>query len=165
MPTRKRKRAKKAPIFSAVANSPLFKLSGEVRNIIWRFVLVSDDPLVFTSSGVDEARLLQTCHAIRKEAAGIFYLENRTECPGGSYNSTALLKYQNKLSSLNLPDQVPGLAMFDINDKSWSHLKLWLKRIHSRDLRWCPEWPSTACAHDCAISAMFWTAETLMDLS
>lgn len=63
----------------SVAHSPLFKLSAELRNTIYRLVLVEDydfwgvEPVVVDkANGVPEPALLLSNMVIRSEALGIF---------------------------------------------------------------------------------------------
>lgn len=55
-------------------------LPGEIRNTIYRFAIVEDEPLLITYKTVPvEPSLLQTCRSIRREAWPIFYYENTYE--------------------------------------------------------------------------------------
>ena len=57
--------------------SPLLELPAELRNNIYRYALVSDDPIYITPDGLRTRKaLLQTCEQIKNEATGIFYAEN-----------------------------------------------------------------------------------------
>jgi hypothetical protein len=67
------------PTGSADAQNSLLlsMLPGEIRNEIYRLVLLSSDVIVIESSTVRGQRsLFQTCHQIRKEALKIYYCEN-----------------------------------------------------------------------------------------
>lgn len=57
--------------------SPLATLPGELRNRIWRLVVVKLNAInVSDLTSPQEPALLATCHQARKEASGIYYAEN-----------------------------------------------------------------------------------------
>nr|OQO24472.1 hypothetical protein B0A51_07202 [Rachicladosporium sp. CCFEE 5018] len=157
------KHSKKALTSWAIANSPLLRLSGEVRNIIWRFAVTSDQPVVYTGTGVEEPSLLFTCHAIRKEARSIYHLENAVVCTGASYDTTSLLQYHLKMSSIGFREKMPMVFQENAKGTNWPNLKLWLERFHTRELALCPDWPHSYLAERCIIDVMFLTVERLWD--
>jgi hypothetical protein len=57
-------------------NSPLLKLPGEIRNNIYRLVLVSSKTVPVKPSLCRQRSLLQTCYQLRDEASKIYYSEN-----------------------------------------------------------------------------------------
>ena len=55
----------------------LSKLPGEIRNSIYRLVLVSSNTIIIKASTIRRQRsVLQTCHQVREEASKIYYGEN-----------------------------------------------------------------------------------------
>lgn len=57
--------------------APFFKLPAELRNSIYRYIVVSDDPVYIAPTSIKRhTRLLQTCNQIRGEASRIFCEEN-----------------------------------------------------------------------------------------
>jgi hypothetical protein len=77
-----------ARLASSVAHSPLFRLSPEIRNRIYRLALFKDREhwhdswwtMVDKPSGIKEPALLSSNKIIRSEASGIFYYENQFHC-------------------------------------------------------------------------------------
>lgn len=70
----------------------LDKLSGELRNHIWRHVLVSDEPVLVNKEQPHSPSLLRTCTQIRTEATSIFFNENTFLLPVDGYDSILGLK-------------------------------------------------------------------------
>ena len=70
------------------SQSNFFTIPGEIRNHIYRLVLVSNQRIHITSTPTPEPALLKTCRATRREAATIYYLENRfsIDCPNWRYS-------------------------------------------------------------------------------
>jgi hypothetical protein len=66
---------------SNVAQSPLFKLPPELRTIIYRYALLTDQDIDITeSSGILEPALLSVCKILRLESYKVFYFENEFAC-------------------------------------------------------------------------------------
>lgn len=71
-------RIKATHITDSVADSPLFKLSPELRNAMYRLVLIDQEDGVEISKthGIPEPALMTTCKLVRSESHSIFYQEN-----------------------------------------------------------------------------------------
>lgn len=82
---------------AAVAASPLFELSGELRNRIYLSVLCENDWLNITDEGIEEIGLLRVCHIIRAEALPIFEGENLFCLWIEKHDSTTLHDFHAKL--------------------------------------------------------------------
>ncbi|OQO02883.1 hypothetical protein B0A48_11166 [Cryoendolithus antarcticus] len=156
MARRRRTRPKKA-------RSPLFKLSGEIRNIIWRFALLREEPIVFHTGGIEEEPLLLTCRAIRKETASIFYRENSLMCKGGSFDSTSLLVFDRKMISLGYELVMPNLTLGITHGTSWPNLILWLQRYHAGETAASPNYAGYTDAKSCVLESMFLLVNKLED--
>ncbi|KAK6438900.1 hypothetical protein LTR95_004896 [Oleoguttula sp. CCFEE 5521] len=128
----------------AVANSPLFFLSGEVRNMIWRCFLHLDDDeeeCIAYGYGDNAARELQaalvfTCHLIQQETAAIFYLENEYDIDCTGFNSDPLVALSQRFKTLGLAitemsEYDPHAVYVEVDPVSWSSLTPWLERYHS----------------------------------
>ncbi|KAK6431014.1 hypothetical protein LTR95_012828 [Oleoguttula sp. CCFEE 5521] len=147
-PRRRRQKSRRISISTAVLQSPLFKLSGEMRNIIWRLAVVGKDPVVYSDAGVEEPGILLTCRAIRNEVASIFYLENNV----------------NRLTLL-------GLTCTDMRTKdpihvgtpSWSNALRGLKAIFTRELLMRPIITAVDSAESSAIDNLFATVTKLRE--
>ena len=94
-------------------NSPLLSLPGEIRNKIYRLVLVSDPDWAITIKPAHMRRqrsLLKTCYQIREEASQIYYGENiflTTSLNADLFHTTRFLRSPDQsiarmLSSLTL---------------------------------------------------------------
>ena len=61
---------------------------GELRNQIYRMVLLFEVKIKVSKGNFSEPALLSTCHQIRKETMKIYYIENRWEidCPDWDYS-------------------------------------------------------------------------------
>lgn len=97
--------ANRVPV--SVAHSPLFKLSEEVRDRIYRLVLIDqqDGPdgliinpvAVHTDHGIHEPALLLCNKVIRSEALQIFYHENPLRCYVANYDPGPHVAFATKI--------------------------------------------------------------------
>jgi hypothetical protein len=98
---------KRLQLPASVARSPLFKLSMEVRTMIYRLVLVDqrddDDgslvlnPIIVQNHGILEPSLLLTNKEVRHEASPVFYYENSFRCYTINYDPAPVGLLQIKL--------------------------------------------------------------------
>lgn len=135
-----------ARLDSSVSHSPLFRLSAELRNTIYRLVLVEDcdswgceQPVVIDKdSGIPEPALLLSNKIIRSEALGIFYHENDFDCQVRNFHPAPVLLLQSKLK---MPfSKHPMLISItsihrDVSYGTWDNLVSWLHLCHKRQ---CP---------------------------
>ncbi|KAF7198171.1 hypothetical protein HII31_00527 [Pseudocercospora fuligena] len=113
------------------------KLSGELRNRIYREVLVEPHG-VHVFPGYRDPGLLSTCYEIRSEAQSIFYYENLFFFDAQAFNSDLQFKFLHHLRGLRFPNekrsvQIGGSSYVDF-EPSWPNLLLWLKRVHAGDV-------------------------------
>ncbi|KAK6431015.1 hypothetical protein LTR95_012829 [Oleoguttula sp. CCFEE 5521] len=117
----------------AVADSSLFKLSGEVRNMIWRCALhlsLDDNEYISYGFGKDGIREIQ------QETAAIFYLENEYDINCTGFKSEPLMALTRRFKTLKLSmatmlQEHPNAVYVDADPVSWSGLMLWLERYHN----------------------------------
>lgn len=70
--------AEAAPLTNAIANSPLFKLPFELRELIYLHALLAPSPIYTTKlSGIPEQALLTASKLVRFETRNIFYFGNQ----------------------------------------------------------------------------------------
>jgi hypothetical protein len=124
---------------SSVAHSPLFRLSPELRNKIYRLVLFKDCEhmhdafwtMVDKPSGIKEPDLLSSNKIIRSEASGIFYYENQFHCYVDNFDIAPVLLLQSKFT-MPLCDHPMGVEVRigtgSIPD--WKKLVAWLHMCH-----------------------------------
>ena len=126
----------------SVAHSPLFKLSAELRNTIYRLVLVEDydfwgvEPVVVDkANGVPEPALLLSNMVIRSEALGISYYENHWECQVHNFDPAPVLLLQKKFK---MPFSKHPMFITissihrDISHGTWDNVASWLHLCHKR---------------------------------
>jgi hypothetical protein len=124
----------------SVAHSPLFKLSAELRNTIYRLVLVEDqddccvEPVVIDKiSGVAEPGLLLSNKIVRSEALPIFYYENHWECEVHNFDPAPVLLLQSKLkmpfSEHPMFITITSVCR-NVDRKTWRNLVSWLHLHH-----------------------------------
>lgn len=103
----------------------LLQLPPELRNQIWRLVLLSSQPiLVITPAGpLVEPGLLRTSKALRNEAIGIFYEENVFHVPVGEFDHSTLMRWMNS-SPFRAKQTTKVLLSPSTN---WANLMKWLK--------------------------------------
>jgi hypothetical protein len=131
---------KSSKLISSVATSPLFKLSPELRNKIYRLVLVRDpwddftnwEVIVDKANGIPEPALLASNKIIRSEASGIFYHENCFSCRVLDFDPTPILLLQSKFKE-PLRKNPPDIELVRSRTKGeliWENLVSWLHMCH-----------------------------------
>jgi hypothetical protein len=117
--------------------SPFLRLPGELRNKIYRLVLLQPDQqrLEVAVTGINEPGLLLANHKIRDEAAPIFYGENRFQIRFLNYHPAPILKWTNKCRKVywkynKLFPECSGLTWFGTRVPNWRDLLLWLEHWH-----------------------------------
>nr|OQO24473.1 hypothetical protein B0A51_07203 [Rachicladosporium sp. CCFEE 5018] len=141
---------------AAVSESPLLRLSGELRNVLWRLVVIQEDHVPYTNTGVEEPGLLLVCHATRSEAASIFYLENKILAHVPSYDPTSLVLLKQRFLALDLTTADHSCIELSIGGAAdWSNLQKWLKLIFTNALRRKPTYDSQTTVQESIIVGMF----------
>ena len=123
-------------------NSRLLHLPGELRNRIYRYAVVGSTkgaPIDVTISSIPEPALLRTRKQIRAEAISIFYIENHFKCITSGFDSRVHLLFERKLIAIHKNHHVnlsglPEIALELRGPYNWPNLKLWARRLHSREL-------------------------------
>ena len=119
---------------------PLFRLPGELKNKIYRSVLVSDRSIEVDSSGLQEPALLLACKQSRREAMGIFYGENEFIIQHPNYDGSTPVKWTRKARSIKAQCKVQMNCMgycapgSSTGTPHWATLLLWLKRYHDNSV-------------------------------
>jgi hypothetical protein len=124
-----------AQLTHSVEHSPLFRLSPELRNSIYRLVLVRDiwdhniDCVVVVdkTNGIPEPALLASNKTIRSEASGIFYHENYFRCDVVNFDPAPVLLLQAKVQKpfrqhpMGIDVEISGYQVNFQNLVSWVH--------------------------------------------
>lgn len=109
-----------------VSRTSLMGLPPELRNLIWRFALLSDDPIELAPGHARQPALLHVSVQVTRESMPIFLLENKfitaiadlkMRVPREHWLNTRVPTHQRTYRLWGYP--------------SWKDLKLWLKRVHS----------------------------------
>ena len=113
---------------SSVAQSPLFKLPPELRNMIYRFALLTAEDLEITEThGIPEPALLSVSKIVRSESYKLFYFENNFSCMIEHYSSATIQLAFRKASK---DDPRTGIRrpkmMIYHQQRHWGNLVRWL---------------------------------------
>jgi len=146
-------------------DSPLLNLCAELRNMIWREVLIVDQFCVeIDADKPRQPALLQTCTQIRSEATPIYYLENTFFLPMQGYNSTPGLKWL-RASPFHATRRVLEVVFYrEVGGERWDDLLVWLHRTH---LGLVPPFTADTCniiGADDDAEEMFNLLDDLMDV-
>lgn len=123
-----------APNDCSTTTSPLLKLPGELRNRIYRALLVSDSHILTNTSGIPEPPLLLASQQIRNEAITIYYNENKFTIPIPDYSSDIFLAVTQRVEQLRTRYKIAPWTVCTSPQPSlpnWSNVMQWLKRYHS----------------------------------
>lgn len=109
----------------------LLDISGELRNRIYREVLVLPESVHVASTGYEHPALLHTCKQVRQEATSIFFQENVFAFAIDRFDSTPLIRFRNRAPSMALIggpfQQGPWLRDQSPN---WQNLEEWLNQFY-----------------------------------
>ncbi|KAK3653160.1 hypothetical protein LTR56_004696 [Elasticomyces elasticus] len=123
-------------------HSPLARLPGEMRNRIYRLVLISNSNIRINHTGPSHPPLLLTCRAIRAESFVIYWKENQFVVPIPNYDSDLCIRwhtwrcylestYRLSVDSRGV-DCCPDDLDAALNGDSWNNLIEWLERYHNQ---------------------------------
>ena len=125
------------------SDSRLLSLPAELRNRIYRLVLLRRRPTRVKKSGFSQGSgILATCKQIRHEALKICYYKNIFRVSTPKWNTDALVSFNKQIRRLGL--QVgpgKGMKITSITDgpsrePHWANLLEWARLFHSRTLCW-----------------------------
>lgn len=172
---------------ASVAQSPLYKLSALVRNMIYRLVLIDqridDDGSVITKPvvvrkdyGIQEPHLLLTNKFIRSRASPIFYRENPFVCYVANYDPGPVLLLRDKLD-MPFDEHPMGIRIQNIQREigydTWDNLVWWLHMcregkmpslFHWVDPAWRPSLSAIPAEHT-LLEGLFDMAESCPGMS
>ncbi|KAK3709932.1 hypothetical protein LTR37_010551 [Vermiconidia calcicola] len=109
----------------------LLGLPGELRNKIYRNVLLERHAIRFTSTSCQQPSMLQTCWQIRTEATPIFYEENKFEVEVVDLACAPHSKHWRWNDDL----PVKNVSICFKGQDSWSNFLGWLKKYHNHEVR------------------------------
>lgn len=117
----------------ASSHSPFQRLSGELRNLIYRHVLVEPHPIpTRQETWFAEPALLRVSRAIRLEAEGIYYFENRFVYEIVDFDTGVALAWASKASAvLSRLGGVPRVGAAIYRSRDWGNLRRWLREYHA----------------------------------
>lgn len=122
-----------------VVKSPLLKLPQELRDMIYRFALLSNDRVrISKSNGIPEPGLLFVNKAVRSETIPIFYQGNQFTCEVLNYDDTAIRMAIRKADctmarhSLQIATVGGWKVAFRVTQRSWKNLVSWLHACQRR---------------------------------
>ncbi|KAF7186355.1 hypothetical protein HII31_12286 [Pseudocercospora fuligena] len=161
----------------------LLNLAGELKNRVYRMVLLTDDraPIIVSSRGYEKPALLQTCKEVRREAFSIFYYENQFGIEVPDYDIAIPMKFMDSLNQIwRLPrshslrikvrqDKITAHYLQISSRPNWSNLMTQMRVYHRGSLRVAPGGPIQAYISGrrdgmrLAISAMSHTSVMLKD--
>ncbi|KAK5127474.1 hypothetical protein LTR85_006813 [Meristemomyces frigidus] len=114
--------------------SLLFKLPGELRNRIYREVLVERQRIVIGGTGIAEPLLLLASKEIRNEAITIFYTENAFRVTVQDYNSDPCLPVTRMIRRVEEEHRITVKCCCTSCrawlNPNWPNLIQWLQRYH-----------------------------------
>lgn len=137
---------------AAHGDSRLLRLPAELRNVIYRYVLVQVDPIDIANDGHQEPALLTTCKEIRQEAVTLFYCENEFEIEMIDWNIINFLKWD-KILAAALGDgdnfdcaRGRTRCVGPSDDPNWANLHHWMKEYYHDNTVLEQTEPSSLCS-------------------
>lgn len=134
----------------------LLDLPAEVRNNIYRLVLVDDFSVVYDSGSWDAVGtgLLLTCKQTHQEAIDIYYAENLFEFMMPSHDPHALPR----LPPRTLRKMAGRIQIWWNDPPNWPNFELWLRRIHNGEIEMLYHEGHYDVRKDCDAEEIAWNA-------
>ncbi|KAK4610749.1 hypothetical protein CLAFUW4_13990 [Fulvia fulva] len=108
------------------------KIAGELRNRIYREVLLQPAPIDYGDKGYIRPALLNTCKAIRSEALKIYYYENSFHTDVWAYNASGMYRFRTSLEPIGVNyEKIEEMTTTCFDLASWSNLMEWLRQYHA----------------------------------
>lgn len=109
----------------------LLTLPPELRNSIYRYVLVPRGSFMITKDNYMQPPLLRTCRQLRQEASGIYYEENYFKIDCRDFDFTADLGFAlHARVAIARGQTVAGRLLVSRTNASWQGLLRYLKAIN-----------------------------------
>jgi len=106
--------------------SHFLQLPPELRNTIYRHVLIAKDPIIDIDPFLKQPPLLQTCRQTRSEALKLWYLSNHFAMGISHCDASLLIEFYWHLSAVN----IAGVAITVVaGKKHWTNLMVWCRAI------------------------------------
>lgn len=121
---------------NSVAKSPLFKLPAELRNMVYRYAIVTDDRVLINKSlGIPEPGLFSACKVLRSETLTMFHLENKFTCVSRDYDPAVVLLVCRKFQNPSLAASLRKVKSIDMEIhhyglRDWKNMVAWLHFCH-----------------------------------
>ena len=132
---------------TAGESSPLLRLPAELRNDIYRLVVVSPNAIRVGVTGFNEPPILTVSKQIRREASAILFAENSFVVTIHDYNVTGSEKWTDKMHAANqlgCPCSWKcGGSFSNTTVPNWMNLLEWMKGYHAGSVRNYIHRPST----------------------
>lgn len=152
-------------IYNAVAKSPLFKLPRELRDMIYRLVLIYISPwspyfhdiFITSDSGIPEPDLLSISKLIRFETYEIFYRENEFFCKVDHFDHSLISLAQRKAlwTTARMGIGEPSVSI-DFDCRQWDNLVLWLQACRRGECaRWDADYVGSGDAEQRLLQGLF----------
>lgn len=121
---------------SEVAKCHLLDLPPELRNLIYRSVLVQNRDIDVRSQGFDVPPLLSTCKKIRKEARSIFYYENTFAVEVYDFDTIIFHHFMRSLKerSSGFHEQPSAVLNPRSTRPHWPNMLRWLELDHAGEI-------------------------------
>ncbi|KAF2173998.1 hypothetical protein M409DRAFT_16269 [Zasmidium cellare ATCC 36951] len=148
--------------------SRLLLLSGELRNAIYNFALLTEDPIKFNKENPTPPGLLAVNQQIRAEAAPIYYQLNTFDVSNPDFSPIALQVFRKQskpwLPSTMIREQRSVRIELKIRSANWANVLEWAKVAHADYVLglWCSQELCPASVE--SVTRVLFTAATLRDL-
>ncbi|KAK3714221.1 hypothetical protein LTR37_008023 [Vermiconidia calcicola] len=153
------------------ASFPLFRLPAEIRNMIYKEVLVQKTGVYIAAIGVPEPPLLRVSRLLRKETITIYYGCNIFHIPTTNYDSSVFLHWTTMRRRLRkehkIRTQADGVGGRML--PHWGNLVLWLRGYYDGSIAWKSKFPCDISRNESAdimvVGGMFHIVHQMKDKS
>ena len=109
-------------------------LPPELRNRIYKFVLVENDGLVAIDASWQPPALLQTCKQIRNEASPMAYFSSRFVFTIIKCDCSLRMAFQKHVDALGIVSKKSIKTRYALRGLNWDNLIVWCRHIWKRDV-------------------------------
>ncbi|KAF7196146.1 hypothetical protein HII31_02547 [Pseudocercospora fuligena] len=146
----------------------LLGLPAELRNYIYRLVMLEQDYIDITPRSYARPALLDTCRQTRSEGLKIYYYENKFEIKINDFDSDMHLRFRSHTKEMGLSSNKMSFGSdVQVASPNWRKLMTWLQRYHAKEIRTYAAKPTTEVHTDSraiirsTLGTMFATAKAM----
>ncbi|KAK5127893.1 hypothetical protein LTR85_005010 [Meristemomyces frigidus] len=114
----------------AILRSRFLERPPELRNRIYRFALVNDEPVQLLGAACEQPALLKAGRQLRREAISIYYSDNTFRIKIRDMDGIAMIPFRKLMVRYRFKAVKGNFIFYTTYARNWTNLLAWLKAHH-----------------------------------